>query len=175
MGQHRWGKPLKMVGWFGSAIALGALWGGVAIGQQTPAQSTGRIDAQTQAAMIAAIEDEYHAHAFYTAVIEKYGAVRPFTNIVQAEERHAARLQTLFEQYGLPVPPDTFAGTVAAPQSIAAACAMGIEAEILNVQMYDEFLTWVSEPALRDLFSQFRRVSSEKHQRAFERCQQRLQ
>ncbi|MDB9503357.1 DUF2202 domain-containing protein [Spirulina major CS-329] len=173
MGQHGWEKSLKMMGWLGSAIALGAWWGGVAIGQ-TPAQSNHRLDAQTQAAMIAAIEDEYHAHAFYTAVIEKYGDVRPFTNIVQAEERHAARLQALFEQYGLPVPPDTFAGTVVAPQSVAAACALGIEAEIANVQLYDEFLTWVSEPELRDLFSQFRRVSSEKHQRAFDRCQQRL-
>lgn len=50
--------------------------------------ATSQPNAQTQAAMIDAIKDEYQARAFYSAVIEKFGPVRPFTNIVQAEDRH---------------------------------------------------------------------------------------
>ena len=124
--------------------------------------------------MIDAINDEYQARAFYTAVIEKYGNIRPFNNIVQAEERHAQRWYTLFTQYGLPIPEDTFAGNVEAPETLRAACEMAVEAEIANVQMYDRFLEFVKEPDLRATFIQLRNVSQNSHKPAFEHCLSRL-
>ena len=44
--------------------------------------------------MIDAINDEYHARAFYNAVIDKFGEIRPFSNIVQAETRHAETIES---------------------------------------------------------------------------------
>ena len=38
-----------------------------------------------------ALEDEYRAEAMYEAVIEDFGEVRPFINIIEAERRHAMR------------------------------------------------------------------------------------
>lgn len=128
------------------------------------------LDARTQQAMIDAINDEYRARAFYTAVIDKFGAVRPFTNIVQAEERHTQLWNRLFTHYGLTIPEDTFAGNVEAPDTLQAACQMGVEAEIANVQMYDDFLTFIQEPNLRAAFTQLRTVSQNNHKPAFERC-----
>jgi rubrerythrin len=133
-----------------------------------------QLDARTQQAMIDAINDEYHAHAFYTAVIEKFGPVRPFTNIVRAEERHAQLWNRLFARYGLSVPEDTFAGNVEAPDTLEAACQMGVEAEIANVQMYDNFLSFVQEPDLRAAFIRLRTVSQNHHKPAFERCASRM-
>ncbi|MBE9136435.1 DUF2202 domain-containing protein [Nodosilinea sp. LEGE 07088] len=133
-----------------------------------------RPDERTQQAMLAALDDEYKARAFYTVVIEKFGEVRPFSNIVQAEDRHARRWQTLFTQYGLPIPADPYAGQVEAPGTLATACEMAIASEVANVQMYDEFLEFVTEPDLRDTFSQLRDVSQNRHKPAFEHCARRL-
>ncbi|MBW4496649.1 MAG: DUF2202 domain-containing protein [Oscillatoria princeps RMCB-10] len=127
-------------------------------------------DDRTQQAMVGAIKDEYRARAFYTAVIEKFGNVRPFSNIVQAEDRHVQLWNNFFGQYGLPIPEDSFAGKVEAPESLLAACQMGVEAEIANVKMYDNFLGFIQEPDLRAAFTQLRHVSQNNHLRAFERC-----
>ena len=128
------------------------------------------LDATTQQAMIDAINDEYHARAFYNAVMDKFGEIRPFSNIVRAETRHAERLSQLFNRYGLPVPEDSFAGKVKAPETLQVACQMSIEAEINNVKMYDKFLDFVRESDLRDTFIQLRYVSQNKHKVAFEKC-----
>ncbi len=124
----------------------------------------------TQQAMIEAINDEYRAHAFYSAVIDKFGAVRPFANIVQSEANHINRWQSLFAQYGMTVPPDTFAGQMSAPNTLAEACQAGADAEVANVAMYDRFLGFVTEPDLRAAFTQLRQVSEERHLQAFIRC-----
>lgn len=139
-----------------------------------PSAPRSRPDGRTQQAMLAALDDEYKARAFYTAVIEKFGEVRPFSNIVQAEDRHARRWQTLFSQYGLPIPADPYVGQVEAPGTLAAACEMAIASEVANVQMYDQFLEFVTEPDLRNTFSQLRNVSQTNHKPAFERCARRL-
>jgi hypothetical protein len=134
------------------------------------AASTPKPDPRTQQAMIEAINDEYRARAFYTAVLNKFGPVRPFLNIVQAEDRHVQLWNRLFSQYGVPIPQDTFAGKLEAPGTLREACQMGVEAEIANVRMYDNFLRFVQESDLRAAFSQLRWVSQNNHQRAFERC-----
>lgn len=129
-----------------------------------------QLDAQTKQAMIDAINDEYRARAFYNAVINKFGAVRPFSNIVRSEDQHVSRWNTLFTQYGLPIPQDLFAGKIAVPNTIQAACQLGVDAEIANVAMYDRFLGFIQQPDLRATFNQLRQVSQERHLRAFQRC-----
>jgi hypothetical protein len=131
------------------------------------------LDAQTQQTMIDAINDEYHAHAVYSAVIEKFGEVRPFANIVHSEARHIDLWKALFTKYGLPIPPDTFAGNVNAPDTIQAACEAGVAGEIVNVSMYDRFLSFVKQADLRAAFTQLRHVSQNNHLRAFQRCANR--
>lgn len=135
------------------------------------AQSQTPLDPQTEQAMIDSINDEYRARAFYNAVMEKFGEVRPFSNIVHSEGNHVNLWVTLFDKYGVTVPPDEFAGQMSAPDTLQAACAMGVEAEIDNVQMYDRFLEFVTQPDLQAAFRRLRQVSEEKHLTAFERCQ----
>ena len=52
-----------------------------------------------------AIQDEYLARAEYNLILGAYGNVRPFTNIVHAEETHIAALLPLFDAYGITAPP----------------------------------------------------------------------
>ena len=52
-------------------------------------------------ALAEALDDEYQAFATYGQVIDDFGPVRPFVNIREAEGRHIAALQRLFERYGV--------------------------------------------------------------------------
>ncbi|WP_186440418.1 MULTISPECIES: ferritin-like domain-containing protein [Planktothrix] len=129
------------------------------------------LDSKTQQAMIDSINDEYRARALYNAVIQKLGSVRPFSNIVQSENNHVNLWVNLFAHYGMPVPNDTFSGHISVPDTLKEACQMGVETEIDNVKMYDNFLSFVTQPDLKAAFTQLRQISQERHLPAFERCQ----
>ena len=69
-----------------------------------------QLDEKTQNALIAAIQDEYKAKAVYQKVINTFGEVRPFSNIIKAEEQHIQELLPLFEKYGVEVPKNNWYG-----------------------------------------------------------------
>jgi hypothetical protein len=100
-------------------------------------------------ALAEALDDEYRARATYRKVIERFGPVRPFVKIVEAEKRHIAALLRQFERFGVRPPADTWEGRVTAPASLAEACATGIEAEIENEALYARLLDRVTDPSAR--------------------------
>jgi len=134
------------------------------------AQTPQPLSNETSAALVMAINDEYKARATYQAVLDKFGSVAPFSNIVQSETAHVAALARLFNAYGLPIPPDTYAGNVQAPTTLKDAAQVGVEAETANVAMYDGFLTFVKEPDIAAVFAQLRCASQVKHLPAFEKA-----
>ncbi|MGB7250036.1 MAG: hypothetical protein WBC73_13945, partial [Phormidesmis sp.] len=68
-------------------LGLGYEAAAVSLTATTPAIASEIPNERTQQAMVEAINDEYRARALYGAVLEKFGEVRPFSNIVQAENR----------------------------------------------------------------------------------------
>ncbi|WP_434150845.1 ferritin-like domain-containing protein [Methylocaldum gracile subsp. desertum] len=120
-----------------------------------------------------ALDDEYKALAAYRKVIEKFGPIRPFVNIVEAEARHAAALLSLFERYGVPVPEDRWPERVTAPDTVEEACRSAVEAEIYNMAMYDRLLAATPEPDVRRVLENPRSASRDRHLPAFKRCFQR--
>lgn len=126
-----------------------------------------------RAHLIAALDDEYQARATYAQVIADFGDVRPFSNIVEAEDRHARALIGLFDRYGIPVPPDTW--PVRAPHygSIREACEAGVAAEIANAGLYDELLSGTERADIREVYENLREASQERHLPAFRRCAER--
>lgn len=117
-----------------------------------------------------ALDDEYKARATYRKVIEKFGPIRPFINIVEAEERHVAALLTLFDRYGLPVPEDRWPASVTAPDTPAEACRCAVEAEKDNMALYDRLLAATQEPDVRRVLQNLQSASRDRHLPAFERC-----
>ncbi len=118
-----------------------------------------------------AIQDEYKARALYQKVIEKFGEVRPFSNIVEAENRHIQALLPLFELYGLPIPPDEWAAKVEVPATLLEACQQGVEAEIENMEMYSRLLEQSEGfPEVQMVLRELQRASKENHLPAFRRC-----
>jgi hypothetical protein len=132
------------------------------------------LSTQERAALAAALADERRAHAEYLSVIERHGEVRPFVNIVSAEERHISHLLDLFDRYGLELP-EAAGSPPESPntETLQQACARAAAAEVDNAALYDGLLGDVSQDDLRSVFVALRDASRERHLRAFERCSRR--
>jgi len=116
------------------------------------------------------LEDERRAEALYAAVMRKYGEVRPFSNIIEAERRHQGALESLFEAHGLKVPANPWQGkNIPVPDTFRGACEAGVEAEIENVALYDRLMRTVKETDLLEVFEKLRWASQERHLPAFQR------
>ena len=131
------------------------------------------VDDRTIEAMSEALEDEYKARAIYAGIIDRFGPVRPFVNIVEAEDRHARALIALFRSMGVTPPRDDWPGKVEIPQSIEQACAEGVAAEIENQDMYERLLDMTDVPEVRAVFKRLQAASRDRHLPAFRRCLER--
>ena len=117
-------------------------------------------------------EGEYAAYASYAAVVERYGNVHPFANIIASEARHIDALKRILNRYEVPYPEENpYLGTIAAPASLADAARARVEAAIANVALYEEQLEAVAEyPDIIRAFVSLQTASREQHLPAFERA-----
>lgn len=113
-----------------------------------------------------AIQDEYLAHEEYTQIIAQYGEATPFANIVKAEENHIDALTRMFETYNYEVPADLAKSYVELPGTLLAAYQAGVDAEILNIGMYEFFLTKELPDDVRTVFESLKSASN-NHLEAF--------
>lgn len=130
----------------------------------------------TRDALFTALADEHNAEAFYAAVMEKFGEVRPFSNIIVAEQHHAELLREVMATYGLEAGSNPNLGSdtmrAAVPETLAEACAMGVEAEIANRDLYGKTLLPAAAgyDDVTAVFTALRDASENNHLPAFERC-----
>lgn len=117
-----------------------------------------------------ALDDEYKAEASYAAVIARFGPVRPFINIVEAERRHARALTNQCERLGIAPRRNRWAGKIAAPASVRDACVQAIAAEIENIALYDRLLPMVGDAEVRAVLERLQEASRDRHLPAFRRC-----
>jgi len=120
--------------------------------------------------LIDALEDERKAEATYAAVIARFGPVRPFINIVEAENRHSAAIERQMQRLGLAIPGNQWEGEAEAPDSLAAACALAIRAEIENIALYDRLIPRIRDKAVWQVFQNLQDASRNNHLPAFRRC-----
>jgi hypothetical protein len=114
-----------------------------------------------------AIQDEYLAQAEYELIIAEFGEIRPFINIVEAEQTHIDLLVPLFAAYNMDLPSNNADEIAVLPESISSALATGIEAEEMNIAMYKQFLSQDNLPDdVRSVFENLMNAS-ENHLRAF--------
>jgi hypothetical protein len=129
------------------------------------------IDPALSTLLTRAIQDEYRAETIYQGVLNDFGALQPFGNVLTAEERHSASIGRLFTNRALAVPTSTWTvGTVPHFSSVSAACAAGVVAERENIAMYDDLLRGDLPADVRQVFSNNRSASVTNHLPAFERC-----
>lgn len=146
-----------------------------ACGTDTPTSPTpvggAALAPQVQLAMEQAITDEYRAETIYQGVIDDFGTVLPFVNVLTAEQRHSTSLARLFEARGLPVPANGWTvATVPHFASVPMGCTAGVTAEHENIAIYDRLLPLDLPVDVRQVFENNRVASLFNHLPAFERC-----
>ena len=138
-----------------------------------------KLTASVILALREALDDEYKAYAVYDAILKKFGPVRPFTNIIEAEVRHADAVKALMVDYGVIIPDNPYlTGSKPlpdVPSTIEEACEIGVEAEVENAALYrDKILPAVSGYAdITETMMNLRDASQNNHLPAFERCAER--
>jgi hypothetical protein len=113
-----------------------------------------------------AIQDEYLARAEYRFIINEYGPIRPFSNIIQAEEQHINMLVPLFTKYGFAVPEDNAAEHIVVPKDLKEALETCVQGEIDNIGMYETFLNKSLPDDVRGVFERLKNASG-NHLQAF--------
>ncbi|MGD9791056.1 MAG: DUF2202 domain-containing protein [Phycisphaerales bacterium] len=134
-----------------------------------PAGESSAVSPAIADALRAALEDERRSEAFYTAVMEVHGQVRPFSNIVRAERQHQSVVVALMERHGVPVPQ---AGALDIPDvaSTLRECKRAAaQAERDNIALYDTLIPTIKEPDIRQAFLGLQAASRDHHLPAFER------
>jgi rubrerythrin len=134
-----------------------------------PAGEATAVDARTADALRAALQDERRARQFYTNVVAVHGQVRPFVNIVNAEERHESIITSLMQRHGVDVPAAEPTDLPAVPETLRESSALAARLERENIAMYDRLLQDVKEPDIRAAFENLRAASRNNHLPAFER------
>jgi hypothetical protein len=123
----------------------------------------------TQEILDLAYLDELKAEATYEYVMEAFGEVRPFSNIINAEVRHSQSILNLYEQLSLNAP--EFEGIEdPAFNSIQEACGAGVIAEEENIALYDELMAQTNDQNILSVFRNLQSASAEKHLPAFQNC-----
>lgn len=117
------------------------------------------------------IQDEYRAEAIYQGVVDDFGPVLPFTQVLTAELRHSTTIAQLYARRDLPVSASqATVSTVPHFATVRAACAAGVVAERENIALYDRLLGGALPDDVRQVFSNNRRASLDNHLPAFVAC-----
>jgi hypothetical protein len=118
-----------------------------------------------------AIQDEYKAETVYLRVLADHGDVVPFSNIVNAEERHSQSLAAVFVRHDLAVPLSEWnLNNVPRFDTVQEACAAGVQAEIENIDLYDELFALPLPADVATVFQNNRAASLNRHLPAFQAC-----
>ena len=142
----------------------------------TGAAAANDLSDEALSAILTALDDEYHAVAVYDALIDEFGENTVFSNIVEAEEKHADALIRLLTKYDQPIPENPYLeGTKALeplPDTLLEAYEAGVEGEIVNIALYEEqLLPAVTEyPDVTRVFTALMRASETRHLPTFTAC-----
>jgi hypothetical protein len=127
-----------------------------------------------QEALTYALQDEYLAQARHSKVIAKFGEIRPFTQIKNAERRHISALVPLFKKYGIKVPNNVARKYIDTPKTYKDALQISFEAELDNIAMYKKITANSTFPS--DVIGVMDKLAnaSQNHLAAFRRALEKI-
>lgn len=114
-----------------------------------------------------AAQDEYIARAEYEAIIKEFDVIRPYSNIMRSEETHLDSLRDIYKTYNIEFPPDISKEQLIIPTTLLEAAKVGVQAEIDNIAMYEEFLKHDLPEDIKDVFNTLMKGSI-NHLKAFQ-------
>lgn len=119
-----------------------------------------------------AIYNEFGAYEAYMKVIEKFGEVAPFTNIIMSKQRNFISFISMMQKYGVAPPINDWAAKAEIPNTLDKCCELGMNVETANIALYEHLLSYTAEyPDITDIFFRIQAASYNNHLRAFKNYQ----
>ena len=115
--------------------------------------------------LLNALHEERLAAATYQAIVDKFGEVKPFTNILEAEEQHISAVENLLKVNGIEIPTNDVTAT--APQTLEESYALAISVEKEDIALYEEMYPNLSDSMIKAVFTRLSNASKQ-HLQAFE-------
>lgn len=132
-----------------------------------PAQETVKVDATLEKILVQVMEEESMTKGVYTAMVEKFGDQKPYSNLVRASERQVSKLEDILEQYDISWE-NKDNSSVLVPATLEEGYQTSLEAAKSRVALYDKFL---KEDITEDIESSLTRLKAvaQRQVEAFER------
>ena len=124
-------------------------------------------DDQVHDALDSALRSKYRTCALYRMVLQAFGPVQPFKDLLKLEEKYRLVLNGLARRYAHTGPADEWEGRIAIPVSFVEACEEAIQLERENDRLYGALLERTADPALHRLLTRMRNVSQITHRPSF--------
>lgn len=142
-------------------------YGGSGVGgnSSTTPLTTAEINGLKQAVL-----EEYGALNTYNAVIDQFGAVFPFVQIVQSEQQHVNALLRLADRYGIIAPVNPGLTNSLGIATVKEACEIGVSAEIADADLYTQIMKVTTHTDLLRVYSNLQSASLNMHLTQFEAC-----
>jgi hypothetical protein len=118
-----------------------------------------------------AILEEYGALNLYQGVVDQFGGIYPFTQIVRSEQQHVNALIQQATKYGVTVPANPGLASVPSFETLAKACQVGVDAEIADAALYDQLEQAMTHNDILRVFANLQSASLNNHLPAFQICQ----
>lgn len=110
-----------------------------------------------------AVYNEFKAYETYMKIIEKFGLVQPFVNIKEAEAIHYTALIKLMEKYSIEIPLNNWFSKIEIPNTLIECYELGVAAEISNIAMYNNLLSYAFENDVKDTLFRLQAASFNNH------------
>jgi hypothetical protein len=117
-----------------------------------------------------ALLEEYGALNTYNAVIDQFGAVYPFVQIVQSEQQHVNALLRLADRYGIIAPVNPGLTNLPGIETLTEACKIGVSAEIADADLYTQIMKVTTHTDVLRVYSNLQSASLNMHLTTFEAC-----
>ena len=135
------------------------------IGLVAPAMAATTTAENVRTMLLNALHEERVAAATYQAIIDEFGKVEPFTNILKAEEQHIAAVENLLKVNGIKIPANNVAAT--APKTLEESYTLAINVEKEDIALYEEMYPNLSDTMIKTVFTRLSNAS-QRHLQAFE-------
>jgi len=152
----------------GSTGGRGGMMGGYSQNDTISTDLTGSDYDETslKATLDILLMDEFKARAEYEAIVDEFGLVSPYTQLIQAETKHIQSLERIYDAFGFAIPADTGKDDVVLPTSLDASYQIGITAETNNIALYETYLLTDLPVSIERVFANLQRAS-ENHLATF--------
>jgi len=121
-------------------------------------------------ALRAAQRSVFKTCATYRMILQVFGPVPPFREMLLVEQRHRTVLTGMLRKLGAAAPIDDWETRAAIPVTLIDAGEDALETAMAHAALYERLYEQMRDPAARRIFRRMRNISRDIHQPALRRC-----